>query len=100
MVECRLHYTPFSMALIPDKKPDDRAYIMFGLRIVGDFGATIAVPVILFVLMGQWLEEKYGHAPWFTVSAFVLAALLSGVSIYKKAKNYDKKYREIEKNNE
>ncbi len=80
------------------KKTTDRAYVMLGMQIIGDFGATIAIPVVLFVLIGQWLEGKYGHAPWFTVGAFVLAALLSGKMIYTKAKEYGRKYQEIEKN--
>ncbi len=67
-----------------------------GLRIIGDFGATIAVPVIVFVIIGQWLEGRYGYAPWFTVAAFVLAALLSGRMIYKKAKEYGKEYDSLD----
>ena len=84
------------MALFP-LDPKDRKYTHMGLRIVGDFGATIAVPVVLFVLTGQWLEGKYGHAPWFTVGGFILAALLSGKMIYKKAKAYGKEYQELDK---
>ncbi len=75
----------------------DRVYMILGLKIVGDFGATIAVPVVLFVLFGQWLEKKYGFAPWPTVIAFVLAAVLSGYMIYKKAKQYNQEYYNIEK---
>lgn len=82
------------MPILPSD-PKDRAYILMGLRIVGDFGATIAVPVIIFVLIGQWLEGKYGHAPWFTVIAFVLSAVLSGISIYKKAKRYGEEYKKL-----
>ena len=82
------------------KKSTDREYVLLGLAIIGDFGATIAVPVVVFVLIGQWLEGKYGYAPWFTISAFVLAALLSGKMIYVKAKEYSTKYQEIEKKNQ
>lgn len=71
--------------------------MLMGLRIVGDFGATIAVPIILFVLAGQWLEGKYGYAPWFTIGGFVLAAVLSGKLIYKKAKQYGKEYEQLDK---
>lgn len=68
---------------------------MMGLRIVGDFGATIAVPVVVFVLIGQWLEGKYGFTPWFTVIAFIISAVLSGISIYKKAKRYGEEYKKL-----
>lgn len=73
----------------------DRRYAMFGLRIVGDFGASIAIPVVVFVLIGQWLETKYGQAPWFTVGAFVLAALISGWMIYRRTKEYAAEYQKL-----
>ncbi len=84
------------MSLIPND-PKDRKYMMMGLRIAGDFGATIAVPVILFVIAGQWLDDKYDKSPWFTVLAFLLAALVSGKMLYKKAKEYSKEYENIDK---
>lgn len=78
----------------------DRRYAMLGLRIVGDFGASIAVPVILFVLGGQWLDGKYDKSPWFTILAFVLAALLSARMIYKKAKAYGKEFQSMDTPND
>jgi len=70
---------------------------MLAFRIIGDFGAIIAVPVILFVLVAQWVEGKYGGEPWLTILAFVLAGLLTAKMIIKKAKEYGKKYEEIGK---
>ena len=67
-----------------------------GLRIVGDFGASIAVPVILFVLVGQWLDGKYEKTPLFTVIAFILAALVSAKMIYMKSKQYGKEYNALD----
>jgi len=84
------------MPLLPTD-PKDRKYILLGLRITGDFGATIAVPIIIFVLIGQWLDGKYEKSPWFTVLAFILAAILSGKMIYKKAKAYGKEYQDLDK---
>jgi len=77
------------------KKTSDRAYYLFALRIIGDFGISLAVPVVIFVLIGQWLDEKYHRFPWFTVLAFVLAALVSGRIIYKKAKKYGMEYQNM-----
>lgn len=70
---------------------------MMGLKIVGDFGASIALPVVLFVWIGQWLDEKYQSGPWFTVLAFVLAAALSGRMIYRKAKVYGREYQNLDR---
>ena len=68
---------------------------MFALRIVGNFGATIAVPVVLSVLLGQYLDGKYNKSPLFMISGFVVAAVLSGMSIYKKAKRYGSEYQKM-----
>lgn len=82
------------MGLIP-KDPTSRKYMLMGFRIVGDFGATIAIPVILFVFIAQKLEAKYGGAPWFTVIAFILSGLLTGYIINKKAKEYGREYHKL-----
>ena len=74
----------------------ERKNTMLGLRIVGDFGASIAIPVVVFVLIGQWLDEKYQKSPLFTILAFVLAAIITGKIIYKKAKGYGNEYKKID----
>ena len=83
------------MSLLP-QDPKDRKYMLMGIRIAGDFGASIAVPIILFVIAGQWLDGKYDKSPWFTVIGFILAAVLSGRMIYKKAKQYGEEYRKLD----
>ncbi len=77
------------------KKTTDREYYMFALKIIGDFGASVAVPVVLFVLVGQYLDEKYQKLPLFTILAFVFAAFTSGRIIYKKAKRYGDEYQKM-----
>ncbi|HPV70600.1 MAG TPA: AtpZ/AtpI family protein [Candidatus Magasanikbacteria bacterium] len=80
-----------------DKKEvkNDRSYYLFGLKIAGDFGASIAVPVVILALLGQWLDEKYHKSPLFLVLGFVLAAIISAKLIYKKAKIYGEEYKKI-----
>jgi hypothetical protein len=85
------------MSILP-KDSKSRKYILLGFRIMGNFGATIAIPVILFVIFGQWLESKFGHEPYFTIAGFVIAALLTAVMIKKKAKQFAKEYHDLNNN--
>ncbi|MBU0597091.1 AtpZ/AtpI family protein [Patescibacteria group bacterium] len=80
------------------KVTKDQKYIMFGLKIVGDFGMTIAVPVVLFAYIGNRLDLKYDTGPWLTSLGFVLAALITSIIVYRKAKRYGKEYDSIENN--
>lgn len=73
----------------------DRAYYLFGLKIAGDFSVSIAVPVVILAILGQWLDEKYNKRPFFLILGFALAALISGRIIYKKAKAYGEEYKKM-----
>lgn len=73
----------------------DREYYLFALRLISDFGVSIAVPVVAFVLIGQWLDRSYGFGHKATIAAFILAALISGKIVYRKAKEYGKQYQAL-----
>jgi len=79
-----------------NQQNSDRKYYLFALRIIGDFGVAIAVPIVVFALLGQWLDDKYNSAPIFLIFGFVIAALVSAQSIYKKAKKYGEEYSSLE----
>lgn len=71
--------------------------MLLGLRIAADLGATIAAPVILFVIIGQWLDGRYDTGYRYTAVAFLVAALVSGKMIAKKARMYGKEYQSLDK---
>ncbi len=75
----------------------ERDYYYFALKIMGDFGATIAIPVVGLALLGEYLDERFNTHPYLLVTGFTLAALMSGYTIYKKAKQYGKRYEELTK---
>ena len=77
------------------KKSNGYQYQLFAFKMLGDFGASIAVPVVIFVLVGQYLDEKYTRSPLFTILGFVLAAMLTAKIIYKKAKRYGDEYKKM-----
>ena len=84
----------FSFAKATDgRRTTTRDYYLFALKIMGDFGVAIAVPVLLLVLLGQYLGSIYGHKVIFTILAFLIAALATAKIIHKKAKKYGKEYQ-------
>jgi len=74
---------------------NDRKYYLFALRIVGDFGATIAIPAVLGALLGKWLDEKYHHYPLFTAICLLVAFAITIQIIRKKAKRYGDEYQKL-----
>ena len=76
-------------------KSTDRQYYLLGLKIAGDFGVAIATPVVVFAYVGRWLDGRWGGGWRFTVIAFVVSALLSGLIIYRKAKKYGEEYQKL-----
>lgn len=68
---------------------------MFGLKIVGEFGGLIAIPVVLFVLAGRWLDGRWGTKPVFIIIGFVVAAFVSGMMVWKRAKEISVEYQKL-----
>ena len=87
------------MADTSSKKPIniERKYYVFAMKIAGDFGATIAIPVVISALIGQKMDSLYGTRPLFLIIGMVLAAILTGLLIYKKAKKYGQQFQDLDK---
>lgn len=75
---------------------NDRRYVMLAFRIIGEFGATIAVPVVVLALLGKRLDARFGTAPWLKVAGFVLAAIITAVIIKKRAADYGREYAALD----
>ena len=72
-------------------------YVALAFRIMGEFGATIAIPVVVLALLGKSLDAKYGTAPYLRVAGFALAAVMTAVMIGRRAKAYGKEYEALAK---
>lgn len=85
------------MVEVNKKTTIDRAYFVFAIRIMGEFTFLIALPVVVFALLGKWLDGKYGTQPLFLISGFVLAVVISGFTVYRRIKELGKEYQELDK---
>jgi len=78
----------------------DNKYYIFALKIMLDFGATIAVPAVIFSLIGQYFDTKYDKAPLFLILFLATALLITIKFLIKKAKKYGNLYQKIDKKEE
>ena len=62
------------------------------LRISG----WIALPLILSLFLGKWLDKKFGTGPWLLLACSGIAFILSMYGIIKNAK---KEFKKIEEEN-
>ncbi len=80
---------------MPRRDDTDTRYMMLGFRIFLEFGAIIAVPVVLLAWFGKYLDGIYGTGPILMIAGFVLAFVISAVSIVKKARRFAQEYEAI-----
>lgn len=78
------------------KESERRSYLL-GIKIAGDFGANIAAPVVLLVLAGNWVQEKYNLAPFGVIAGFLIAAAISFFLIRRRIKWYAREYEAIDR---
>ncbi|HTK04613.1 MAG TPA: hypothetical protein VL500_03450 [Candidatus Eisenbacteria bacterium] len=74
----------------------DRQYGLLAFRAVGEFGAAIALPVVLLSLAGKRMDAAYGTAPRYLILGFVLAALLSAAYVAKRTRELNQEYQRLD----
>ncbi|MFA6522587.1 MAG: AtpZ/AtpI family protein [Patescibacteria group bacterium] len=72
----------------PQKKNTDWWYYAFGMRILADFGVTIAVPAVLAGFLGDWLDERWGTKPVMIILLCLVAFIFTAILIVRKAYTY------------
>lgn len=79
----------------PPQNDLDRQYVILAFRIIGEFGASIAAPVVILTVIGKRLDAAYGTGPAFLSGGFVLAAVISAAYVVKRAKTFAKEYEAL-----
>lgn len=59
----------------------------------------IVSPIILALIAGTWLDERYGTAPWIFLGAIGIGFLISCLGIAFTARTYVKKIEEEHESN-
>jgi F0F1-type ATP synthase assembly protein I len=66
-----------------DPKPGPGRQYGEGYKYVS-YGLTFAGGVIVFMLVGLWLDRRLGVMPLFTIAGTLLGSVLSFLTVYRK----------------
>lgn len=58
--------------------------IFDALSLIGHLGFHIAIPLVVFALIGRWLDKAINASPWFLITGIVLSLIVSSVTIGKR----------------
>lgn len=75
----------------------DAQYQRLAMKIFADFSGSIAIPAVLAAFLGKWLDARYGTSPKLIILCLLVAFILTGMIIVRKARKYSELYASIEK---
>jgi F0F1-type ATP synthase assembly protein I len=66
-------------------KKNNSDYNKTNLQIFGIISSWIVAPIVGALLLGSWLDEKYNHENFFTLTFIAVAFIITCVGIVKEA---------------
>jgi F0F1-type ATP synthase assembly protein I len=73
----------------PTKDPKQKLFAMLMLEAGTEFAFLIGGPLVLGILAGKWLDNKYHHN-FFVIIGILLGLFITCVAIYKRTVDYKK----------
>ena len=56
------------------------------LALVAQLGFSIAVPMVVFIGGGAWLDAQLHTSPWFLFAGIIVGLISAGAALYQLAK--------------
>lgn len=66
------------------KDPDERRGAHGEAARVMGVGLQFAAAIVLFLLLGQWLDERFGTEPWLLITGVMVGAAGGFYSLYRQ----------------
>ncbi len=80
-------------------KKQDKFSFYYSISLVGQIGWSVAVPLIVFILIGVFLDKQFGTKPALTLGGLVLGMIVSFYSLYQFLKPFLRTSQTNKKNN-
>ncbi len=68
----------------------DKNRMITSLSVLAQAAVMLAVPVLIFLFAGLWLDDYFDLSPVFTITGIILGFLGSILNIYRIIKHLDK----------
>ena len=69
-------------------KKQDKFNFYYSISLVGQVGWSVAVPLVVFILIGVFLDKQFETKPTFILGGLVLGMVVSFYSLYKLLKPF------------
>lgn len=70
--------------------------VFLALSYAWEFGYTVAVPVLVFTLIGRWLDRVLHTSPWLLLTGLLLSIIATSFLVVRKALRI---FKEAERDN-
>ncbi len=67
-----------------NEKQPQKSSTWFALGLVWQLGYTIAIPLVVFGLLGRFLDRKFGTSPLLLLAGILLSLIISTIGVYRK----------------
>ena len=68
------------------RKQKGRQALYGAISLAWELGYTITVPLVIFAILGRFLDKKYDASPIFLLSGILLSIAVSGILVFRKTK--------------
>lgn len=64
---------------MPQSRP-----LLSALSLAFELGYTIAIPLVVFALVGRLIDKRFDTSPWFLLTGIIISIIISTWAVYIK----------------
>ncbi len=76
-----------------------RESLIFSFSLIGQVGFATAIPLVLFGLLGRYLDHRFGTSPYLTLTGLALATIIVYFTLRQIVKRAIKVFNELNSSN-
>jgi F0F1-type ATP synthase assembly protein I len=69
-----------------DEGKKERSTLWQALSLAWNLGYLIAVPLVVFALLGRFLDKRFGTSPLALLAGIFISLVVTTIGVYKKTK--------------